>query len=70
MKKTAIYLVSLYQMFINVILKNILGVNKFCRYSPTCSEYTKIKIQEKGFIKGSLLSIARISKCHPFAKNV
>ena len=42
--------------------------HSMCRFIPTCSEYTKIKIREKGFIKGCLLGIKRILKCHPFGK--
>jgi len=40
-----------------------------CRFIPTCSEYTKIKIQEHGFLKGWYLGIKRILKCHPFGKS-
>ena len=37
-----------------------------CRYSPTCSEYGKQAIIKHGPFKGGLLSIKRISKCHPW----
>ena len=36
-----------------------------CRFSPTCSEYTKQAIEKYGVIKGIWLGIKRISKCHP-----
>ena len=70
MRKAVILAISFYQLVLNTLLKNLLGVNKFCRYSPTCSEYTKLMIQKKGVLKGAALAIARISKCHPFAKHV
>tara|TARA_B100001142_G_scaffold284050_1_gene297470 strand:+ start:1901 stop:2044 length:144 start_codon:yes stop_codon:yes gene_type:complete len=37
-----------------------------CRYNPTCSEYGKQAIIKYGPFKGGLLSIKRISKCHPW----
>ena len=40
-----------------------------CRFIPTCSEYTKIKIEKYGFIKGWFLGIKRILRCHPFGKS-
>ena len=36
-----------------------------CRFYPTCSEYAKEAITEHGVIKGGLLAIKRICKCHP-----
>jgi len=39
-----------------------------CRYSPTCSEYFIQALQKKGLIKGLLLGIWRILRCHPFAE--
>jgi putative membrane protein insertion efficiency factor len=37
-----------------------------CRFYPSCSEYAETAYQRFGFIKGSLLSIKRIGKCHPW----
>lgn len=39
-----------------------------CRYQPTCSQYGIEAIQYHGVIKGSWLTIKRISRCHPFHK--
>lgn len=62
MKKIAIKLIELYQA-------TPLHIHTMCRFVPTCSEYTKIKINEYGFIKGSYYGIKRILKCHPFGKS-
>lgn len=62
MKKIAIKLINLYQ-------STPFHSHKMCRFIPTCSEYMKIKITEKGFIKGTLLGIRRILRCHPFGKS-
>ena len=36
-----------------------------CRYLPTCSEYFIDCLKFNGILKGSLLGIKRIAKCHP-----
>jgi putative membrane protein insertion efficiency factor len=46
------------------IISPWLGVN--CRYTPTCSEYTVEAIKEWGPIKGGIMGIKRIPRCHPW----
>ena len=36
-----------------------------CRFSPTCSNYSYQAIDKYGILKGGLLSLKRIFKCHP-----
>ena len=59
MKKFCLFLIKIYQYF-----------SKFtppsCRFTPTCSEYTRQAIEKYGVIKGIWLGIKRISKCHPW----
>ena len=62
MKKLSIFLINLYQI-------TPLHSHSLCRFVPTCSEYTKSKIKEHGFVKGIYLGIKRILKCHPFGKS-
>ena len=57
-----ILLVKIYQ----VTLSPLFGSN--CRFSPTCSNYAIEAIRVYGPLKGSLLAMKRISKCHPFNK--
>jgi len=65
MKKLTLLLISAYQRTIAVILFN-LGLKGNCRFSPTCSEYAKLSISQKGLVKGSYLSMIRLLKCQPF----
>ena len=37
-----------------------------CRFTPTCSSYSKEAILKHGVVKGIKLSIKRISRCHPW----
>ncbi|PIQ67309.1 membrane protein insertion efficiency factor YidD [Candidatus Uhrbacteria bacterium CG_4_10_14_0_2_um_filter_41_7] len=40
----------------------------FCRFYPSCSEYSKQAILKKGAIKGIFLGIWRILRCNPWSK--
>lgn len=37
-----------------------------CRFHPTCSAYAIGAVEEHGVLRGGLLAIRRISKCHPW----
>jgi putative membrane protein insertion efficiency factor len=37
-----------------------------CRYQPTCSHYAIQAIEKHGIIKGFILAVKRISRCHPW----
>lgn len=38
----------------------------FCRFQPTCSQYTYDAIEKYGTIKGSWLGLKRIARCNPW----
>ncbi len=40
----------------------------YCRYYPTCSEYSRQAILKKGVFFGIILSIWRILRCNPWSK--
>lgn len=37
-----------------------------CRFHPTCSVYAQDAIERYGVIKGGLMAVRRLLKCHPF----
>jgi putative membrane protein insertion efficiency factor len=55
-----IFLIKLYQVFISPLFPSS------CRYTPTCSQYTKEALKKYGVLKGLWLGIKRISRCHPW----
>ncbi len=40
----------------------------YCRFRPTCSEYSIQAIKKYGILKGGIKSIKRILRCHPWSK--
>ena len=62
MKKIFIGLIRGYKRFISPLFP------PSCRYYPTCSNYSVQAIQKHGAIKGSIMGISRILRCHPFVK--
>lgn len=40
----------------------------FCRYYPTCSQYSIEAFQTHGSVKGMYLTIKRIIRCNPFSQ--
>ena len=61
MKKILIKIIEAYQ-------KVHISTHSACRFTPTCSEYTKIAIEKYGSIKGLWLGFKRVLRCNPFSK--
>jgi putative membrane protein insertion efficiency factor len=58
---------SLMQLLIRVYqwtVSPMLGAN--CRFHPSCSHYAFEAIGRFGVLKGGLLSLRRLSRCHPW----
>ena len=37
-----------------------------CRFVPTCSDYAAEALRKHGAVKGGLLALRRLLRCHPF----
>lgn len=70
MKTFIIFLIRTYQKTLSRdkgFLPKILSLKKnICVFYPTCSDYTIIAIKKYGVLTGILMSIKRISRCHPW----
>lgn len=65
-----IFLISLYQKTLSLDhgpLK-FLHPYGYCRFHPTCSEYSRQAVERFGTIKGVWLGLRRLFRCHPWSK--
>tara|TARA_B100001142_G_C13735267_1_gene423159 strand:+ start:95 stop:343 length:249 start_codon:yes stop_codon:yes gene_type:complete len=60
---TLILLIRGYQLIISPMLSSN------CRFMPTCSEYAMESLKAYGVMKGTILTIKRIGKCHPWGSH-
>ncbi|MEE2819219.1 MAG: membrane protein insertion efficiency factor YidD [Planctomycetota bacterium] len=54
----------LFVRFYQITLRPFVG--GFCRFNPTCSDYSIEAIKKHGAIKGGWKTIWRLLRCHPF----
>ena len=54
-----VLLIRVYQRTLSPLLGNV------CRFEPSCSRYAVACLEAHGALRGTLLSIVRVSKCHP-----
>jgi uncharacterized protein len=65
-------LIFLYQKLISplthFLTSTLTGNTNACRFTPTCSEYFQLAVKKYGIIRGGILGIKRIFRCHPWSK--
>jgi uncharacterized protein len=59
-----IALIRVYQWTLSRLLLALFG--PVCRFEPSCSRYAVACLAGQGALRGSLLSVKRLCKCHPF----
>jgi putative membrane protein insertion efficiency factor len=60
MRWLLIFLVRGYQVVISPLLPST------CRFYPSCSAYAVEALQRHGAWRGTMLTIRRLARCHPF----
>ena len=63
MKQIVIFLVHAYRLLLSPYLP------PSCRYQPTCSQYAEEALDKYGALKGGMIALKRISRCHPWGGN-
>lgn len=61
MKQLLLGLIRLYQRFISPMFA------PHCRFEPSCSAYTAEAIASHGALRGSVMGLRRIARCHPWS---
>ena len=71
-------MINIFEKLIKILILALLKTYKFfispflgtsCRFLPSCSDYAYEVITDKGVIKGGVLAIKRLTKCHPWGKS-
>lgn len=60
MRALVLLLIRVYQL----VLSPVLGPT--CRFEPSCSRYAAACVEHHGVLRGGLLAIRRIGRCHPW----
>jgi putative membrane protein insertion efficiency factor len=69
-QQLALLLIRLYQRTLSPDHGWLQGIfpGGFCRYTPSCSEYSRLAILKYGFLRGSWKSLWRILRCNPCSR--
>ena len=69
MAKVIIFLINIYQKTLSPDhgVMRFYYPNGFCKYHPTCSEYTKQAVEKHG-LKGLFMGFKRVLRCNPYSK--
>lgn len=70
LKRISIYSIGLYQKTISPDHGVFRGLypDGFCRYYPTCSQYSKEAIEHHGVFRGMAMGAWRILRCNPWSR--
>jgi uncharacterized protein len=59
----AIGAIALYRAAISPLLHSVAG--PACRFQPSCSEYARGAIAAHGLVRGGIMALKRLARCHP-----
>ena len=60
--RIAVFLLAVYKVYVSPVLPSS------CRFYPTCSDYAREAVERHGFLRGSRLTLRRLSRCQPFSQ--
>lgn len=62
-QRVALAAIRLYKLLISPLFTGS------CRFMPSCSDYAREAIVRFGVIRGSLLAVRRLGRCHPLGSH-
>jgi uncharacterized protein len=65
-ERAAAALLGFYKRILSPLLHSFATTQ--CKHLPTCSEYAYVAVVRHGWLRGSVLALRRLSRCHPFAQ--
>ncbi|MEI8143339.1 MAG: membrane protein insertion efficiency factor YidD [Candidatus Berkelbacteria bacterium] len=70
MTKILVYIIELYQRYLSPDTgwTRIFFRGGYCKYTPSCSEYSKHAIIKYGPLRGTVMGFWRILRCNPWSK--
>ena len=60
MKRLLITVLTLYKRWLSPLLP------RSCRFTPTCSEYARLAVEQYGALRGTWMTLGRLLRCQPF----
>lgn len=70
-RKVVVFLITVYQKTLSLdhgVLGKLTDNISFCKYHPSCSEYSKQAVEKHGLVVGGLKAAWRILRCNPWSK--
>lgn len=59
-KNVTIGLIQLYRWTLSPLLGHA------CRFEPSCAAYAQEALRRHGFLRGTVLAVKRLGRCHPW----
>jgi uncharacterized protein len=59
--RALVALIALYRRLLSPLLP------RSCRYEPTCSTYALEAVRIHGALRGTVMAVRRVARCHPWA---
>jgi putative membrane protein insertion efficiency factor len=66
MRQFLILAVRFYQAVLSPLRPFVGGSGACCRYSPSCSAYAVEALRRHGAVRGGVMAVRRILRCHPW----
>ncbi len=68
--KMVLFLIRLYQMTVSPdhSWRRVWYPLGYCRFVPSCSDYSLVAIKHYGLFRGGVMSLWRLLRCHPWSE--